>query len=833
MTPNPFYFMSDHEISIQEEPDLVDEFLHAIATDDTNPEENPQIPDELNLLPLRDSVIFPMLIAPLTVSRPNSIKLIDDSVVGSQRVIGVVAQRDAQTDDPDFDGVYAVGCAVVIRTLMKGTDVVRLIVQGTHRIAITEPLQSKPYLRAKIQVLPEPAVSEEEAEEVEALRRSVAALFEQAVRLTPQLPDDLATLTQSITEPNVMADLITAHLLFSAADKQKILETLSVKERLRGLLDLLGREVRVLELTNKVHSEVTAELSRNQREFYLREQLKTIQRELGEVDDATLEMDELIEKLDNASLPDEAYKAAYREVERLGRISSGSPEYTVSRTYVETMAALPWSVSTEDNLDLSHARSVLDSQHSGLDKIKDRIIEFLAVRKVKTDGPVRQPILCFYGPPGVGKTSLGQSIADAMGRKFVRLSLGGVRDEAEIRGHRRTYIGSLPGQIIRSLQRCETNNPVFVLDEIDKLGNDYRGDPASAMLEVLDPQQNNAFRDHYLDVPFDLSNVFFITTANRLDTIPPALRDRMEIIELGGYTEEEKLAIAKQHLVPRQITEHGLKSAKLEFKDDSLVSLIRHYTREAGVRNLEREIGSVVRKATLQFAEGRTAKLTVTKKFVQESLGAPRFTSDLVAERKMEPGISVGLAWTPVGGDILFIESSKYPGKGLTVTGQLGDVMKESVTAALSYIRAHAKELKIDAKEFEESAIHVHVPAGAVPKDGPSAGITMLTALVSLFTGRLVKERLAMTGEMTLTGHVLPIGGVKEKVLAAYRAGVRIILLPSDNKKDYLEEVPEDIRAQLEVHFVDGAKQVLRLALMEPDATGGKSSAAKAKGAGR
>jgi len=805
--------MPDSQLTNEDE--MIDAVIETVTIHDQagDPEEKPEIPSELNILPLRDSVIFPMLIAPLSVGRPNSIKLIDDSVVSSQRIIGMVAQRDPEIDDPSFEQVYDVGCAVIVRTLMKGTDAVRMIVQGSARFRITSAITTEPYLRANVEVLADEPVPTELAEEAEALRRSVAALFEQAVRLSPNMPEDLASLTQSVTEPNVMADLIAAHIPFSVQDKQSILETTDVVGRLRKLLQMLGREVRVLELTSKVHGEVTAELSRNQREYYLREQLKAIQRELGETDDYSEDLEELRDSIEEANMPEEAQKAAYKEMDRLQRISPGSPEYTVARTYIETMATIPWSKSTEDRLDLDEVRAVLDREHSGLDKIKDRILEFLAVRIVKTDSPPRQPILCFYGPPGVGKTSLGKSIADAMGRNFVRLSLGGVRDEAEIRGHRRTYIGSLPGQIVQSLKRAGSNNPLFVLDEIDKLGNDFRGDPASAMLEVLDPQQNNAFRDHYLDVPIDLSKVFFITTANRLDTIPPALRDRMEIIELGGYTEDEKFAIATHHLVNRQLEEHGLKPSKLEFKPEALRYLIRHYTREAGVRNLEREIGSVVRKATVEFAKGRKAKITVTKPWVQKALGAPRYTTDIVAERKLVPGVAVGLAWTPVGGEILFIESSLYPGKGLTVTGQLGDVMKESVTAALSYIRAHAKQLHIDSKVFENNQIHVHVPAGAVPKDGPSAGITMLTALVSLLTNRPCVERLAMTGELTLTGQVLPIGGVKEKILAAFRSGVNTVIIPMENKKDYMEEVPEDIRSQLTAHFVSQASQVLKLAI--------------------
>lgn len=807
--------VKDIELPVEEIPEVMDDIVDSLPSIglDNDEEKKPEIPGELNLLPLRDSVVYPMLIAPLSVARPSSIELIDDSVTGSNRIIGVVAQRQPQTDEPGFDDVYEYGCAVIIRTLMKSPDAVRMIVQGIVRFKIVERLQDRPYLRARIEAIEDQPVDPNDMEEVEALKRSVAALFEQAVRLAPMLPDELRSLTSAVQEPNVVADLVAAHMPMSVQDKETILETLDLKDRLRKLLEILGREVRVLELSTKVQSEVSAELSKSQRDYYLREQLKAIQRELGEGEDTGEDLIEIREKIDEAGMTAEALKEVNREYDRLRRINPGSPEYTVARTYVETMIALPWNKSTVDNLDLSHVREVLDADHYGLEKIKKRIVEFLAVRKVKTEGTVRQPILCFYGPPGVGKTSLGKSISRAMDRKFVRVSLGGMRDEAEIRGHRRTYIGALPGQIIQGLKRAESNNPVFVLDEIDKLGTDFRGDPASALLEVLDPEQNGTFRDHYVDSPFDLSNVFFVTTANRLDTIPAPLRDRMEIIELGGYTEEEKLEISKRHLVPKQIGEHGLRPSKLEFKDAALTFLIRHYTREAGVRNLEREIASVIRRATLQFAEGRTAKLTVTPKFVQEALGSPRFLHDPVTERELVSGMAIGLAWTPVGGDVLFIESVMFPGKGLVVTGQLGDVMKESVTAAMSYIRANAKALRISEDVFEKNEVHVHVPEGATPKDGPSAGITMLTALTSLFTGRKVRPRLAMTGEVTLTGQVLPIGGVKEKVLAAHRAGVIELILPEENKKDYYEEVPEEIRAQLKASFVTKASQVLRIAL--------------------
>lgn len=803
------------EEEIQDSSDQVEPTVDLSIDGDSEGEDRaPDIPEELNILPLRDSVIYPMLIAPLSVSREAGVQLIDESIVGNNRVIGVVAQRSPQDEMPGFEDTYEYGCAVIIRTLVKMPDAVRLIVQGVQRFKIVERIQETPYLRAKIQVIEEAPNPEEQSEEIEALRRSIAAMFDQAIRLSPQLPDELRALTQAVTETNVMCDLVAAHMTLSVEDKQTVLETLPIKDRMHALLAMLSKEVRVLELTSKVQSEVNHELSKSQRDYYLREQMRAIQRELGEADERGEELDEVREKIDKSSMPQEALKEVNREFDRLRRMSPGSPEYTVARTYIDWMTSLPWAVTTEDNLDLSEVLKVLDAEHSGLEKIKERILEFLAVRKVKKTGRIRQPILCFAGPPGVGKTSLGRSIAMALGRKFGRLSLGGMRDEAEIRGHRRTYIGALPGQIIQSIRRAESSNPVLMLDEIDKLGNDFRGDPSSALLEVLDPEQNSSFRDHYLDTPFDLSHVFFITTANRLDTIPPALRDRMEVIELGGYTEEEKIQIATHHLVPKQIEEHGLRPSQIAFPEDALRRLIRFYTREAGVRNLEREIAAVVRKATRMFADGRTAKITVTGKFIESALGAPRFLTEEILERKMVPGMAIGLAWTPVGGDVLFIETAKMPGnKGLIVTGQLGDVMKESVTAALSYIRSHGDELKIKPEVFEKHEIHVHVPAGAVPKDGPSAGVTMLTALTGLLTNRTIKPRLAMTGEVTLSGQVLPVGGIKEKVLAAHRAGVENLILPAQNEKDYKEDVPEEIRKALKVHFVERADQVLRLAL--------------------
>ena len=805
--------MSDVKTPLETEPTEPELEAELHDEDPSSEEFRPEVPTELSILPLRDSVIYPMLIAPLSVARDSSIQLIDESIVGNNRVIGVIAQRKPHIEQPTFDDVYETGCAVIIRTLVKMPDAVRLIVQGISRFRIVERLQETPYLRARVEVIDETPAGEDTAEDVEALRRSVAALFEQAIRLSPQLPDELRSLTQAVQEANVMCDLVAAHMTLSLEDKQSILETVDIQDRLRALLEMLSKEVRVLELTSKVQSEVNVELSKSQREYYLREQLKAIQRELGESDDRSEELEELHDKIEQAGMPQEALREVHREFDRLRRMSPGAPEYTVARTYIDWMVSLPWSSSTEDNVDLTRVRDVLDSDHFGLDKIKERILEFLAVRKVKKDGKIRQPILCFVGPPGVGKTSLGRSISHAMNRNFIRISLGGMRDEAEIRGHRRTYIGALPGQIIQGLRRAESNNPVFMLDEIDKLGMDFRGDPASALLEVLDPEQNVSFRDHYIDAPFDLSRVFFITTANRLDTVPPPLRDRMEVIELGGYTEDEKLEIAKRHLIGKQVEEHGLRPSQIQFEDRSVRKLIHNYTREAGVRNLERAIAGVVRRATRLFAEGRRAKVVVSERFLESALGAPRFLNEEVEERNLQPGMAVGLAWTPVGGDVLFVESAKMPGsKGLIVTGQLGDVMKESVQAALSYIRSRSSDLRIDPDIFDKHEIHVHVPAGAVPKDGPSAGITMLVALVSLLTGKTIRRKLAMSGEITLSGHVLPVGGIKEKVLAAKRAGVTTIILPEDNKKDYLEDVPEEVRQELKVHFVSRVEPAVKIA---------------------
>ncbi len=775
-----------------------------------------ELPTEICLLPLRDSLIYPTLIAPLSVARESSVQLITENITNENKLIGVIAQKDPYKDTPSFDNIYQVGCIANVRTTVKMPDATRLIVQGISRFKIIEPIQEKPYLRAKVEFLSDPDVPESKLEQIEAFKRTIIALFEQAIKLSPNLPEELRGLAINVEEAGVMADLIAAHLSVGVQQKQNILETLDVGKRLRLLLEMLSREVRILELSSKVSNEVNAEISKSQREYYLREQLKAIQKELGEVDDRSEEISEIKEKLDKLEkiLPKDAKKEASREFSRLKRISPSSPEYSVARTYLDWIISMPWNKFTEDNLDLNHVLEVLNDEHYGLEKVKERITEFLAVRIVKKEGEVRQPILCLVGPPGVGKTSLGQSIANAMGRKFGRVSLGGMRDEAEIRGHRRTYVGAMPGQIIQNIRRLESNNPVIVLDELDKLGNDFRGDPSSALLEVLDPQQNKNFRDHYMDVPFDLSKVFFIATANRLDTIPSALRDRMEVIELSGYTQEEKLQISLTHLVPKQIKEHGLTDKQIAFEESALKKLIRFYTREAGVRNLDREIATVTRKSVKLFAIGRKAKVKVNEKFLLEKLGSPRYTSSLLDERSLKAGMAVGLAWTPVGGDVLFIEASASKGnKSLLVTGQLGDVMKESVHAALSYIKSNTRSFKISESMFDKKDIHIHVPEGAVPKDGPSAGVTMLTAILSLLKNKAPKPYVAMTGEITLKGEVLPVGGIKEKVLAAYRAGAKTVILPFQNKKDYIEDVPKDISEKLKVVYAKNGKDVIKHAL--------------------
>ncbi len=788
---------------------------------DNDPENRNNLPDELNLLPLREVVIFPVLVAPLGVGRENSVKLVNASVVGGNRLIGVATLRDPSVENPTLDDIYPVGTVVAIRMMGQTSEGIRLIVQGLSRFRVLEAIQTTPYLRVRIETIPEPEIPQDKdtAMEIEALRRQIGNLFKRAVSLSPELPDEMQGLVNNVEDPRTLTDLIAGQTpRLTTPERQEILETIDIQARMTKLMELLAREVQVLELGSKLESQVSTELGKSQREYYLREQMKPIQKELGEGDDRTQELEELKEKIEAAKMPEEALKEANRELDRLSRMNPAAPEYTVSRTYIDWLVALPWAVFTEDNLDISAVKEVLDADHTGLDKVKDRILEFLAVRKFKTAGTMRQPILCFVGPPGVGKTSLGKSIAHAMGRKFIRISLGGIRDEAEIRGHRRTYIGSLPGQIIQGIRRAGSNNPLFMLDEIDKVAADFRGDPSSALLEVLDPEQNNSFRDHYLEVPFDLSKVLFITTANILDTILPPLRDRMEIIEIAGYTEEEKVAIAKQHLVPKQIAEHGIEG-RIEFTDEALTQIVRFYTREAGVRNLEREIATICRKATRAFAENKLESLVVTADQVTEYLGVPRLDIEEAVHRASQPGVAIGLVWTPVGGDIIFIEATAMPGeKGFNLTGQLGDVMRESAQAALSYIRGHIEDIQAPVDFYQKHDIHIHVPAGSIPKDGPSAGVTMVTALASLFSERPVKPLLAMTGEITLSGKVLPIGGVKEKVLAARRAGINTVILPERNRKDLLEDVPEEVRKELKIEYVSTIEEVLRLAL-EPAPT--------------
>ena len=772
----------------------------------------PPIPSVLPVLPLRDTVLFPNSFMPLAVARESSVHLIDDAIADG-KLIAVFTQRDASVDEPGRADLYPVGTATHIHKMFKLPDgSLRLIVQGLTRLTLDDVVTAQPYLRAKVSVAPD-AIADADRLEVDALARNIKTNFQQVVSLSPLLSDDLQTLASNIAEPGRLADFIASSLsTISTAVKQEVLETLDIRARMDSLNRILIKELEVLELGSKIQSQVQSEVGRNQREYFLREQMKAIQKELGEGDDQTKEMEELAEKVEAAGMPELVKKEALRELDRLSKMPVAAAEYTVSRTYVDWLVALPWNKRTEEVIDLPKTKAVLDADHSGLEKAKDRILEYLAVRKLNPQ--VKGPILCLVGPPGVGKTSLAKSIATALGRKFVRVSLGGMRDEAEIRGHRRTYIGALPGQIIQGLRRAESKNPVFILDEIDKLGSDFRGDPSSALLEVLDPEQNNTFRDHYLDVPFDLSEVLFITTANMLDPIPAPLRDRMEVLPLAGYTEDEKLQIALDHLVDKQIKNHGLTSEYIRFAPAALRQVIRGYTREAGVRNLERELGSLCRKVARRRAEGNEAPIEITPDVVVEMLGAPKFMDEEMEERTKNPGVAIGLAWTPVGGEVLFIEASRMAGSGsLTLTGQLGDVMKESARAALSWLRAHAKEYGIDPDFFKNTEMHVHVPSGAIPKDGPSAGVTMATAMASELTGRPVRGDVAMTGEITLSGRVLPIGGVKEKVLAARRLGIHEVIVPKQNAKNINEDLTPELRQGLTVHFVSTIEEVLALAL--------------------
>jgi ATP-dependent Lon protease len=776
------------------------------------------VPSELPILPLRDTVLFPNSFMPLAVAREASVRLIDEAMSGA-KLIGVFTQRDASVEEPSQGDLHAVGTASHVHKMFKLPDgSLRLIVQGLSRLTLEEITSMRPYLRGRVAPAPE-SIDEGQRLEIDALLRNIKTSFQQVVSLSPLLSDDLQTLAANITEPGRLADFIASSLTtITTSVKQEVLEKLDVRERMDSLNRILIKELEVLELGSKIQSQVQSEVGRNQREYFLREQLKAIQKELGEGDDQTKDIEELQEKVDAAGMPEAVRKEALRELDRLARMPVAAAEYTVSRTYMDWLVTLPWQKRTEEVIDLPKTKDVLDADHSGLEKAKDRILEYLAVRKLNPE--VKGPILCFAGPPGVGKTSLAKSIARSLGRKFVRVSLGGMRDEAEIRGHRRTYIGALPGQIIQGLRRAESRNPVFILDEIDKLGADFRGDPASALLEVLDPEQNNSFRDHYLDVPFDLSEVLFITTANVLHPVPPALRDRMEVLEIPGYTEEEKLAIARDHLAQKQITNHGLTSEQLIITDDALRTLIRGYTREAGVRNLEREIGALCRKAARRRAEGDEASLTITPAIVMDLLGAPTFLDEEIEERTKDPGVAIGLAWTPAGGDVLLVEASRMPGAGLlTLTGQLGDVMKESARAALSWFRAHAAAYGADPDFFKNSEIHLHVPSGAIPKDGPSAGVTIATSLASELTRRPVRGDIAMTGEVTLSGRVLPVGGIKEKVLAARRVGIREVILPKQNEKNVNEDLSEDLKRDLTIHYVQTVDEVLLLALLPPAKT--------------
>ena len=771
---------------------------------------NIKIPEIIPILSLHNILVFPKMMLPLEVSGGHLALLVDEAMT-KDRLLGLIMPKRELTDENDrytLEDLHETGTSsVILRMAKTAENKTQMLLQGISRFQIVELVEGKPYQQARIKVIED---AEAKDIETEALVANLLVLFDRILKLSPFLPPEFGPMAKSITEAGTLADLIASIINAPVEEKQKILDSIDVRARLKELTRMVNHQMEVLELGNKIQTKVKDDMDKSQREYYLRQQLKAIKQELGEADENAVETEEYRKKIDEKHLPEEAKKEAMRELERLSRMNPASAEYTVSSTYLDWITALPWNESTPDNLDIKKARDVLDEDHYGLEKAKKRIIEYLAVRKLKPDS--KGPILCFVGPPGTGKTSLGTSIARALERKFVRISLGGVRDEAEIRGHRRTYIGALPGRVIQGLRRAESNNPVFMLDEIDKVGSDFRGDPSSALLEVLDPQQNNSFSDHYLDVPFDLSHVMFITTANILDTIPPALLDRLEVIELTGYTQEEKVKIAERYLIPRQLKENGLTPEQLKINTAALEAIIKGYTREAGVRNLEREIANVCRGVAAEIAEGKLKSQTIAPKDLRKHLGPVRVMTDFDA-RIAKPGIAIGLAWTPVGGDLLFIEATAMQGKkGLTLTGQLGEVMKESAAAALSFIRANSKTLGVPANFFEGTDIHIHIPAGAIPKDGPSAGVTMLTALTSLLTNRKLKKDLAMTGEITLRGAVLPVGGIKEKVLAAYRAGIKTIILPAWNKKD-LEDIPANVQKSIKFHFVEDMLEVLKLAL--------------------
>ncbi|HHS12241.1 MAG TPA: endopeptidase La [bacterium] len=766
----------------------------------------PEIPDELPILPVANVLIFPYVVAPLIITDERRMALVNEALT-DRKIVGLFAMRSS-SGEPEVGNLYKIGTAALILKMFRIPDGnMGLMIQGLTRIRLKEITQTEPYLKGRVQLIREETAR---GVKIEALVREVIEIFQQIISISPFLPDELAGVVSSVGNPGRLADLVASNMKMDIEDRQAILGTLNVEDRLIRLLTLLNKELELLKLGSKIQSEVRNKIEEGQKEFFLREQMKAIQKELGDKDDRTAEIEELKKKIDEAALPQEAREAAEKELDRLMRMPPQAAEYTVSRTYLDWLTGLPWQISTKDNIDLEMARQILDEDHYDLQDVKDRILEFLAVRKLKQSS--KGPILCFVGPPGVGKTSLGRSIARAMNRNFIRYSLGGMRDEAEIRGHRRTYIGSLPGRIIQSIKKAGSNNPVFMLDEIDKVGSDFRGDPASALLEVLDPEQNDSFSDHYLEVSFDLSRVMFITTANVLDTIPRPLLDRMEVLRLPGYIDEEKVEIARRYLIPRQKDENGLKRGQIQFNRAAIRKIISEYTREAGVRNLEREIGTCCRKVARRIAEGKIKKISVDIVNVPEFLGPRKFFSE-IAQRKDHVGVATGLAWTPVGGVILFVEATIMPGnKGLVLTGQLGEVMKESAQAALSYIRSHAGELKIEEDFFRKQDVHVHIPEGATPKDGPSAGVTLATALVSLLTQRPVRHNVAMTGEVTLRGKVLSVGGIKEKVLAAKRAGIRQIILPKFNEKD-LTEIPENIRRSMQFHFVEQLNEVFELTL--------------------
>jgi ATP-dependent Lon protease len=774
-----------------------------------------EIPSTLPVLPLKETVVFPGSLTPLAIGQDRSVRLVDDVVSDEPRILALVTSRNDEVEEPGWDDLYEVGTAAIVDKMVKVPDgTLRVLVRGLERIRLERRAQDEPYLVGEFTTVPDVVV---ESDEVEALMRNVQTLFQRIIGLVPYLPEELQIALANVDEPSALVNFVASLLRIKTDEKQRLLESANIEERLRELLRVLNRELELLELGSRIQSQMQSEMEKGQREFFLRQQLKAIQEELGEGDEQQAEVAELRARIDEANLPEEAHKAATRELSRLEKLPPAAAEYGVIRSYLDWILVLPWNETTEDNLDLQHAREILDEDHYDLEKVKERIIEYLAVSKLKDD--VSGPILCFVGPPGVGKTSLGQSIARTLGRKFIRISVGGVRDEAEIRGHRRTYVGALPGTIIRALRDAESKNPVFLIDEIDKMGADFRGDPASAMLEVLDPAQHDKFRDHYLDLPFDLSRVLFICTANQLETIPPPLLDRVDVIRLSGYTEDEKLMIARKYLVPRQLEEHGLDAERVEIDDDALTLVIREYTREAGLRNLERQIAALFRKAARQIAEGNEEKIHVDPQLVREWLGPRRFPGE-VRKRTADPGVATGLAVTAVGGDVLFIEATAYPGGGhLKVTGQLGEVMQESAQAAYSWVRSHAHDLGVDPEWFEKNDIHVHVPAGAVPKDGPSAGVTMATAIVSLVEGRPVSERVGMTGEVTLTGQVLQIGGLREKVLAAQRAGLEKIILPRENEAD-LADLPGETRGQMEFVLADTIDDVLAEAFDSTGAVG-------------